>query len=206
MRAIGGFCSVHLNKTSDLCRKPWSVRRFVRARSASLHSKDVSMEDAKALTFRLELYLVRLADINRRWADWLLGSEQAIVKRDGHELQALEAGAQALFGDLKQVLSDRQALLADAERSGLPSPDLQTLAQGLPAWQKSTLRNSMAAARGQLSNLRRLHVATWVLLSHAAQFTNATLQVMMAGTTANHVYLRNERADTGGGQLLDESL
>ncbi|MEO8271707.1 MAG: hypothetical protein ABI557_18435, partial [Aureliella sp.] len=117
------------------------------------------MEAEKSLTFRLESYLVQLADVNRRWTEWLAGSELAAVSQNSEGLLALQPQAETLFQELEQVIADRQQLLDDARQSGLPHSDLTSMARRLPAWDKPSLRNGLLAARQQLANLRRLHVA-----------------------------------------------
>jgi hypothetical protein len=164
------------------------------------------MDDATSLTFRLESYLAQLADINRRWTQWLADSESAAMRQNVSELQTIEASAQPLFEELAQVVTDREELLADASRSGLACSDLKSLAVCLPAWEKPALRRSVAAARQQLAHLRRLHVATWVLTHHALQHYNGSMQLMTAGTAQRHVYTSDDKADTTGGRLLDANL
>jgi hypothetical protein len=162
------------------------------------------MDDAKSLSFRLESYLLQLSDICRRWTEWLAGGEAAATSQNLDELRSLEPIAAQLFAELEQVLEDRRRLLADAQLTGLPHHNLNTLARHLPAWEKSTLRSAMALAGQQLSSLRRLHVATWVLLHHATQFYDGTLHLLMAGSQP-HVYVTRNDSDTCGGRLLDAS-
>lgn len=163
------------------------------------------MEAQRSLTFRLESYLVQLADVNRRWSDWLAGSELAAVSRDSRKLLALQPEAEVLFQELQQVIVNRQRLLDDARQSGLPHSDLTSLARRLPAWDKPSLRSSLMAARQQLANLRRLHVATWVLLSQLLHFYQESMQLLMLGYPP-HVYHSGLQVETGGGRLLDQSL
>lgn len=163
------------------------------------------VEAEKSLTFRLESYLVQLADVNRRWADWLAGSELAAVGRDSQKLLALQPEAEVLFQELQQVIVNRQQLLDDARHSGLPHNDLTSLARRLPAWDKPSLRGNLLAARQQLANLRRLHVATWVLLSQLLRFYQESMQLLTSGYPP-HVYHSERQAETGGGRLLDQSL
>ncbi len=179
------------------------------------------MEAEKSFTFRLETYLVQLADINRRWTEWLKDSETAaLAKNSGrprvanesvaHEIPtpaiaALEITAKSLFAELQQAILNRQQLLSDAQQAGLAAPDLTTLARQLPAWEKPALRQSLAVARGQLANLRRLHFASWVLISQVFHYYNDSLQLLMVGNTP-HVYQQGRQTDTGGGRLLDASL
>ncbi len=163
------------------------------------------MEDANLLTARLEAYLVRLSEIGGRWSEWLAGNELAAIDDDYRPLQALQPEAEALFLELKQVMLDRQQLLDDARQCGLPHNDLSALAQGLPAWNKPSLRTSLMSARQQLASLRRLHVATWVMLNQAMQYYEGALQLLMVGNLP-HVYHSPRYDDAGGGRLLDQSL
>lgn len=163
------------------------------------------MEDVNLLTARLEAYLERLSEINRRWSEWLSGNELAAISNDHRPLQALQPEAELLFQELKQVISDRQQLLDDAQQSGLPHHDLTSLAQRLPAWSQPSLRNGLMAARQQLASLRRLHVATWVMLNQAMQYYQGSLQLLMVGNLP-HVYHSHRYEETGGGRLLDQSL
>lgn len=178
------------------------------------------MEAEKSLTFRLETYLIQLADINRRWTAWLVDCELGSLKREYRPMQpqgrldnrqtALEENplastANALFAELRQVIEDRQQILTDARQAGFVAADLTALARQLPAWDKPALRQNLLFARSQLANLRRLHVASWVLISQAFHFYNDTLQMMMVGSTP-HVYQHGRQTDLGGGRLLDASL
>ncbi len=163
------------------------------------------MEDQKSLTFRLESYLMQLSDINRRWMQWLTEHESSAVSRNTMQLLAMEGSAQSLFGELAQIVADREQLLADAKLIGLDCSDLSSLARKLPAWEKPTLRNSLATARAQISNLQRLHVATWVVISQAGRFYGESMHLLLIGNHP-HVYTDDRAGDLGGGRLLDASL
>ena len=164
------------------------------------------MEDAPALTFRLESYLLQLADINRRWTQWLSDNESAVIRQLVPDPQTLADTAQPLFDELAQAVADREKLLGDAKQCGVVCSDLQTLARSLPAWGKPALRNSIANARQQLAHLRRLHVATWVLTHQTLQLHNGSMQLMSEGNAKPHVYTTDEKSDTKGGRLLDANL
>ncbi len=163
------------------------------------------VETEKSLSFRLESYLVQLADINRRWTQWLTSLELATNQQDSKQLIELQPTASSLFGELQQVIADRQQLLDDARRSELPCADLTTLAKCLPAWDKPSMRASLVQSRLQLAHLRRLHVATWVFISQAVHFYADSMQLLMAGDRP-HVYTESREQDMGGGRLLDASL
>ena len=165
------------------------------------------VEDINAITFRLESYLLQLSEINDRWAAWLARNEQTVLDLPAAEqLQSLNAQAAELMEELTAVTASRQQILDDAAQLGLPAADLHTLAKSLPAWKRPRLRGAISTAKRQLANLRRLHVATWVLISHKLQFYRDSMALMMLGTIRQDVYLQTRDTDTGGGQLLDASL
>ncbi len=165
------------------------------------------MDDVNAITFRLESYLLQLSEINRRWEDWLRTSETSAFDRPDHtQQQTLATQAESLMQELQGVNASRQAILDDAAKLGLAATDLQSLARNLPAWNRPRLRAAIATAKRQLANLRRLHVAAWVLVSQRLQFYHDSMALLMLGTVRQDVYLKTKDSDTGGGQLLDASL
>jgi hypothetical protein len=163
------------------------------------------MQDTNSITFRLESYLLQLSEINRRWSEWLQRGETAAITGNIAELKAFETQASELTAELSEIVQSRQNLLVDAQGIGLPSNDLHSLARSLPAWQRPRLRASIAAARQQLSDLRRLHAASWILLNQRLQLYRDSISLMMLGTSKQSVYLPGQPLD-GGGQLLDASL
>lgn len=149
---------------------------------------------------------MQLSDVNRRWADWLALSEQAAIKLDVDDLNALAGGCQKLMAELEELLSSRSQLLLDAANAGLPNRNLQAVARALPAWQRPSMRRAVNAAKMQLANLRRLHAAAWVLIHESATFYAGSIMLLSQGESQQHVYVPTRDADTGGGQLLDANL
>lgn len=163
------------------------------------------MEAAQALVNHVEGYLQRLAEVHRRWSGWLTASEQAAVAGRPQELLALEPQAHSLFGELQQLTAGRQELLDHAQHLGWVAPDLSSLVELLPARERRGLNESLWLARLQLANLRRLHLAAWVLINQTLHYCNDSLQLLTVGNTP-HVYQATPRCDTSGGRLLDTCL
>ncbi len=159
-----------------------------------------------SITMRLEAYLIQLTAVNQRWVDWLRRQEQSVVSLELESLQALRQEAGQLIAELSEMKSLRSTMLEDAERLGLPARNLQMLARSLPAWKKNSVRAAITSARGQLSNLRRLHVAVWVLIHQMSHFYSGSLQLLTDGATGRPAYVRSGNVDTGGGTLLDQDL
>ena len=163
------------------------------------------MEAGAELAARLEAYLNDLAAVYARWSTWLSESELAAVRHDTQRLQGLAPVADALFGELRQMLGARQRLLDEARQQGSAAADLGGLVPLLPPGQASGLRQRLSEARLQMASLRQLHVAAWVLLSQALQYYSESLNLMTIGNQP-HVYQSTPHADTAGGKLLDASL
>ncbi|MEZ6135506.1 MAG: hypothetical protein R3C53_11410 [Pirellulaceae bacterium] len=164
------------------------------------------MEDVNSITFRLESYLLRIRETNARWSAWMRSMEQAAMQADANELSEVESRAATLMDELKSFGLDRQQLLDDAAVAGLRASNLLGLARLLPAWERPSLRTAAMTAKQQLSSLRRLHVATWILISQRLQALQDSKDIMMAGAVQRSVYATGKRIDGEGGQLLDASL
>jgi hypothetical protein len=164
-----------------------------------------SVEDVNSITFRLESYLLQLSEINHRWSEWLERNELAVFGADRRLLHEIEVEGLELMRELSGILAGRQQILDDARAHGMPANDLQSLARGLPAWNRPTFRGTVSNAKLQLENLRRLHVAIWVLITQQLYMVRDTKAILMCGTLQRDVYTTNAM-DCGGGQLLDASL
>lgn len=165
----------------------------------------LQMHDINSITFRLESYLLQLSDVNQRWTEWLGRGELAVVTGDKSGLHRFESQAAGLVNELAEMIGSRNHLLEDAKMLGLPHVDLHSLARALPAWERPRIRAAVSSAQQQLANLRRLHVATWILLHQRLQVYRDSLALLMVGTTKQSVYVATPALD-GGGQLLDASL
>ena len=164
------------------------------------------MRDTQSLLPRLEAYLDQLADIHRRWSEWLAGHEVAVVGWDRSRMAALESTAAGLFAELKQLVDERQSLLRDAHDAGVSAGDVGGLARSLESVARPSLRMAVEGARQRMAQLRRLHAATWLLVHHSLDYCNGTLRILAQGEAQSPVYLNASESSTGGGRLLDERL
>jgi|688.fasta_scaffold00671_42 hypothetical protein len=163
------------------------------------------MDMTQTLTMRLEAYLLQLTDWNQRWQEWLTSTESAVVLNQANQLLTLQDSGQQLIENLRSITADRESILASASQSGWSASNLATLARQLPIWQRPRFRDSFEKAKRQLQHLRRLHIASWVLLGQSANYCQEVTQLLTSGSTRQDVYLENSSYDTGG-QLLDAQL
>ncbi len=163
------------------------------------------MADVNAITLKLESTLQQIGELNHRWVAWLKQNELAVLSADAGQLAEMEVGGQQLIHELSGMNLQRQQILEAAGQCGLQAGSLQSLARQLPEWNQGELRSTLVAAKRQLAEIRRLHVAVWVLISQRLGCVRDQRAIMMSGSLRNDVYLTGQHQDSGG-QLLDASL
>jgi hypothetical protein len=162
---------------------------------------------AQTITMRLEAYLLQLTDVQKRWQRWLSSTLNAATNMDTDRLLVLQAEADTLGNELAEISQHRQQMLSEAQQSGWQARTLTSLAQRLPAWNRPKFRAAFSAARNQLEQLKRLHLATWVMLNQSAQHYQEMTMLLTLGTTQQDVYgMDYSKSRDGGGQLLDTSV
>jgi hypothetical protein len=162
---------------------------------------------AQVIAARLESYLIELSDMHQRWQNWLSSTQNAAVNVDTDRLLALQVQSEALWAELTEICTTREKMLKAAQESGWQARTLRSLAERLPAWNRPKFRAAFSIARNQMEQLKRLHIATWVLLSQSAQHCQEMTMLLTLGTTQQDVYgIDICTTRDGGGQLLDTSL
>lgn len=155
----------------------------------------------------LNAYLDRALDILGAWGNWLNEHDRMIVSSELTGLQKHLYSAVGLTEDLTELGQARTELLAEARRSGFTCSTLKQLAQSLPQWRtKSELRRKVNNVEMSMTHLRRLNVASWMLVHHCARHANETMLLMTEGSTVQGAYISAPHADTSGGQLLDTQI
>jgi hypothetical protein len=163
------------------------------------------MDQPQAMALRLESYLMQLSDVNRRLSGWLDRTQSAALKNQPDQLMGLQQEADTLMKDVREIVTSRQQILSSAQQAGWRVTSLGALARQLPIWKRPRFRAAFESAKQQLQQLRRLHVATWLLLGQSANYCHEVTTLLMSGTTKTDVYFANGPRETGG-QLLDAQL
>lgn len=163
------------------------------------------METSQQLSTRLEAYLQHLAEINQRWSDWLTLGETGGIMLDRVSLAAFEQQSQSMLDQLQRLADNRAKLLSEAAEAGLPAANVGVLAKSLPIWQRPGVRRAVERARQEMSQLRRMHVAVFILLHQSWQHSRDTLRLFSTGGGQSPVYTATASPDSGG-QLLDAAL
>lgn len=164
------------------------------------------MQNTQAITKQLESYLHQLSAVSSRWTEWLAVNERAVLANEIDQLPIHAPAATEIMDELKAIVGRRSELLATAASIGLVAPTLDSLARQLPAWKESGLRTAMQRAKTQISQMRRLQTAAWVLMHESFCFYQGTMSLLTAGKSHQAVYTKATNSDMGSGQLLDANL
>ena len=161
-----------------------------------------------SMTMRLETYLLQLSEVQQRWHNLLIQMQRAAQLREMMQLQDLQAEANQIHGEMQELGQRRSEMIGEARELGWRVSSLRAIAEALPAWNRPRFRAAFNAARNQGDQLRRLHIATWVLLHQTAQHYQDVSLIFMQGSTRRDVYDFGQTAsnDISGGQLLNEAL
>jgi hypothetical protein len=161
--------------------------------------------DSLAIDRKLEVYLQRLSQANQQWTQWLEQADRLGATKGDGEITEFQMEAQSLIATLQTLVADRQGLLAEASAQGMPASSLQAVAASLPADRSQSMLGAIRAARGHLEQLKRIHIATWILLRESADFCQDSLLLLMSGKTRMDVTIDHSPSESGG-LLLDASL
>ncbi|MFO0941118.1 MAG: hypothetical protein U0930_10150 [Pirellulales bacterium] len=161
-----------------------------------------------SMTMRLETYLLQLSEVQQRWHDLLIQMQRAAQLREMIELQEMHSKADLIHGEMQELAQRRSEMIQEARESGWRVSSLRAIAEYLPAWNRPRFRSAFNTARNQGDQLRRLHIATWVLLHQTAQHYQDVSLIFMQGSTRRDVYDfgQSSNNDMSGGQLLNEAL
>lgn len=156
---------------------------------------------------RIEAYLLQLNQVQRRWHRWLSDMQLAATQRQAERLGELQLASQSLNDELREVSELRLQMIEQARLEGWPVRNLRSIAERLPAWNRPRFRASVNAARTQIEQLRRLHIATWVVLNQCFQYYDQMAMLITYGAVRHDVYeMPRSSLMESGGQLLDASL
>ena len=160
----------------------------------------------QTIELSVRTYLGQVIEISTRWSRWLAEHEQTLLLGQYAQLESQAALAHGLFAEVTGLGQRRQTLLDEAQRAvGIQASSVSQLARSLSAWRSMEFRELVQTAQRQMAHLKRLNLATWVLVSQCARLTNETVYLLIHGQAEASVYIDSPMADNRGGQLLDAS-
>lgn len=160
-----------------------------------------------SMGMRLETYLLQLSEIQLRWIDCLSHMQRAAQLQDLGNLEKLQSTVELLRVEMQEQIDRRGEMISEGQQAGLRVASLRGLAERLPAWSRPRFRAAFMAVKNQADQLRRMHIATWVLLHQTQQHLQDVSLIFTQGSARRDVYEcgTTTSAETGG-HLLNTSL
>ena len=110
----------------------------------------------------------------------------------------------ASSGRLQACQERRQALLAQAAAEGLPANDLKSLADALPASERSALSPRIREAAARMRLLQHHSLTNWVLVQRTLIHLSQVLEIIATGGRLKPTYGKGDSVDSGG-VLVDQA-
>lgn len=129
----------------------------------------------------------------------LLGEKrQALASGDYSQLENFTEREAELVARLEACHQQRQQLLARAAKQGLPADNVQTLAQALPADDRSVLDASVEQARRQSRLLQHHSLTNWVVVQRTLIHLSQMIEIIATGGRLQPTYGTTEHTNSSG--------
>lgn len=154
---------------------------------------------------RIAALLRDLSGVQTDLLNLLSRKREMVASRDAGGLQTLEPEEQSLVDRLGACCQQRQHLLDEAERSGLPSRSLQTLAGALPGESRRRLQTDLRDARRRSRLVQHQSLANWVLVQRSLLHLSQMMEIIATGGRMRPTY-GNEPSGQSGGAIVDQAV
>jgi flagellar biosynthesis/type III secretory pathway chaperone len=134
----------------------------------------------------------------------LTDKRHRLLTSDTASMETLRAKEEELIGRLQACQERRQALLAQAAVEGLPSSDLTSLADALPAHERTALSPRIREAAAHMRLLQHHSLTNWVLVQRTLIHLSQVLEIIATGGRLKPTYGKGDSADSGG-ILVDQA-
>ena len=153
----------------------------------------------------LSRFLDDLSTVQTDLLKLLEEKRRLLVAKDREGLHALQAEETRLADRLTTCQQQRQGLLAAAADSGLPSRDLATLADALPAEKRAKLQPRVQSARHQGRLLQHHSLTNWVLVQRTLLHLSQMVEIIATGGQKPPTYQKSGTS-AAGGALVDRAV
>lgn len=147
-----------------------------------------------------------LANLSAVQGDLLgLLDEKRVALGDGNydALDDLTRREQVLIQRLEACQADRQALLVDAAREGLPAGSVQSLAQALPAAERTGLQAQVHEAQRRSRLLQHHSLTNWVAVQRTLIHLSQMVEIIATGGRMQPIYGKT-CTNIDSGSLVDQ--
>lgn len=139
-----------------------------------------------------------LLDVLGRKRDLLAGNDRA-------GLAAIQPEEVRLGERLNECQQRRQGLLEAAGERGLPTSDLQSLAEAMPDTARKSLRPKIREARSRARILQHQSLTNWVLVQRTLLHLSQMIEIVATGGQKAPTYEKSGPSASGG-VLMDRAV
>jgi flagellar biosynthesis/type III secretory pathway chaperone len=148
--------------------------------------------------------LAELSAIQTDLLGVLTDKRQRLLTSDTAAMESLREKEAELIGRLQACQERRQALLAQAAAEGLPANDLTSLADALPATERTALSPRIREAAARMRLLQHHSLTNWVLVQRTLIHLSQVLEIIATGGRLKPTYGKGDSVDSGG-VLVDQA-
>jgi hypothetical protein len=149
-------------------------------------------------------FLSELSTVQEKTLEALVHKRDLLAQSDAQALAALGDEDEQLIAALQGCLDQRQRLLDQAKREGLPSANIQSLAKALPLGKKREIREQMRSAAHRARLLKHNSLVNWILVQKTLIHLSQLLQIIATGGRLQPTYQKDGPATTMG-SLVDHA-
>lgn len=136
----------------------------------------------------------------------LLGEKRDSLAAGQYDrLDSFTAREAELVARLEQCHADREQLLGEARREGLPAGSVRSLTQALPAGERGALETSVEQARKQSRLLQHHSLTNWVVVQRTLIHLSQMIEIIATGGRMKPTYGSSAHANSSGALLNQEA-
>ncbi|MCO6043772.1 flagellar protein FlgN [Aeoliella sp. ICT_H6.2] len=134
----------------------------------------------------------------------LLGEKrESLAAGEYEKLDSFTNREAELVSRLEHCHTEREQLLGEARREGLPAGSVRSLAQALPATERSDLQTSVDQARKQSRLLQHHSLTNWVVVQRTLLHLSQMIEIIATGGRMKATYGTSAHANSSGA-LVDQ--
>jgi flagellar FlgN protein len=153
----------------------------------------------------LAALLQRLSAAQQSLLSLLATKHKLLAASDHQRLAELPPQEEALSAELEACLQQREFLLKQAAREGMPSDSIHALVRALPNEQADPLETPLQQASMHANLLRHQSLSQWVVVQRTLLHLSQMLEIIATGGRSLPTYEKGRPRESSG-SLMDQAV
>ncbi len=154
---------------------------------------------------QISALLEELAQVQEELLSVLTEKRNLMAANKLQEMQALQPREAELNERLQNCTAQREELLQEAGRRGLPSDSIGQLAAALPGDEPKVMQGKVKSASSRMRLLQHHSLTNWVLAQKSLLHISQMLEIVATGGQLQPTYKKGESAPVSG-SFLDQEV